>query len=148
VVGTGYLKFRVERDGAVCVLSVSGVLDLVTAEGFTERAGLAICGRPERFVLDLSGLAFADCAGARALAAVTRAVPGDCPVIVRSARPIVRRLLDLMNLDLECGRGKADADADLASRPAAEHLDGAVADSPATGFTRAAVDDSCGGDPV
>ena len=33
---------------------------------------------PERFVLDLSDLAFADCCGARALAAAVRAVPGHC----------------------------------------------------------------------
>jgi anti-sigma B factor antagonist len=125
VVGVGYLGFRVQRDGAVCVLSVSGELDFVTADGFAERARLAVGGRAERLVLDLSGLAFADCCGARALAAVTRGVPGDCPVIVRSAGPVVRRLLDLMGLDLESRRGEADAD--LAGRADAEHSHGAVA---------------------
>jgi anti-anti-sigma factor len=142
MVDAGYLCFRVERDGAVCVLSVIGVLDFLTAEGFAERAGLAVGGRAERLVLDLSGLAFADCCGARALAAVTRAAPGDCPVIVRSARPVVRRLLDLMNLDLESGHGEADVD--LAARAGAEqlHAAGAGAGSPADELARAAVNES------
>ena len=50
-------------------------------------------------MLDLAGLVFADCAGVRALAGVTGMVPGTCPVIVRSACPLVRRILELMGLE-------------------------------------------------
>ena len=89
-----------ERDGAVCVLKVSGELDFLTAAEFAQHARLVAEAGPERLVLDLSDLAFADCCGARALAAAVRAVPG-CPVIVRSVRPMVRRLLDLLGLNLE-----------------------------------------------
>jgi hypothetical protein len=66
-----------------------------------QRAERMADGQLERFVLDLSGLRFIDCCGARALAAVTRAVPRDCPVIVRAVRPGVRRVLELLGLDLQ-----------------------------------------------
>ena len=84
------------------MLKVSGELDLCTAAVFAERARLVADAQPERLVLDLSDLVFADCCGARALAAAVRAVPAGCPVIVRSVHPRVRRLLDLLGLDLEC----------------------------------------------
>jgi anti-anti-sigma factor len=98
---------RLERYGRICVLAVSGELDLFTADGFSACAARAVEGRAERLILDLSGLRFTDCRGARALAAVTRAVGGECPVIVRSVRPAVRRVLDLMGLDLERRPGLA-----------------------------------------
>jgi anti-anti-sigma factor len=91
----------------VCVLSVSGELDFLCAGSLVRRARGLVDGRAERLVLDLSGLMFADCAGARALAAVAGLVPGHCPVIVRSAQPAVRRILELMGADLESGRGAA-----------------------------------------
>lgn len=66
-------------------------------------------------MLDLSGLAFLDCRGARALAEAARAVPVDSPVIVRSVCPRVRRVLDLLGLDLE-RRGGQDHAADRVHR--------------------------------
>jgi anti-anti-sigma regulatory factor len=92
------------------------VLDLLTADGFEARAGQVIDDQAEQLVLDLSGLLFLDCRGSRALAAVTRAVPEECPVVVRSARPAVRRLLGLLGLDLETRHGEAGAGP--AQRPA------------------------------
>jgi anti-anti-sigma factor len=101
VVATDYLRATVDHDGAVCVLGVSGELDLVTLPEFADAAAVALNSKAERFVVDLSGLSFIDCRGAQALADTTRRVPMDCPVIVRSARPAVRRVLDLMGLNLE-----------------------------------------------
>ncbi|MBO0786976.1 MAG: STAS domain-containing protein [Actinobacteria bacterium] len=101
MVATDYLRATVDNDGGVCVLSVSGELDLVTLPEFADVAAAALRSRAERFVLDLSGLSFVDCRGAQALADTTRQVPPDCPVIVRSVRPAVRRVLDLMKLNLE-----------------------------------------------
>jgi anti-anti-sigma factor len=98
----GLVRVSVERHGVVRVLAVSGELDLTTAAEFEERSSRALDGRFERFVLDLSGLRFVDCCGARALADVTHAVPDECPVIVRAVRPPVRRVLDLLGLvDME-----------------------------------------------
>jgi anti-anti-sigma factor len=108
VVDAGQVSVRVAYVGAVCVLSVSGELDLICADSFAERARRLVDAQAERLVLDVSGLMFADCAGARRLADVTGMVPDDCPVIVRSARPVVRRVLELMGLDLESARSRAD----------------------------------------
>jgi anti-anti-sigma factor len=117
-VNADYLRVAIERDGAVCVLRVSGELDFLTAGEFAQRARVLADVEPERLVLDLSGLVFADCCGARALAAAIRVVPGGCPVIVRSVRPMVRRLLDLLGLNLERG-----------DEPGADRIHGAAVSS-------------------
>ncbi len=96
-----YLSATVEHDGVVCVLAVRGELDVATAAQFAESAAVALNSCAERFVLDLSELSFIDCSGARVLAATARAVPATCPVIVRSVSPAVRRLLNLLGLNLE-----------------------------------------------
>ncbi|MBV9206103.1 MAG: STAS domain-containing protein [Actinobacteria bacterium] len=102
-VKTEYLSVQVDRYGLMCVLTVHGELDCGSVKTFTEFTDgvAAMTPQPRRIVLDLSGLRFADCAGARALAAVARAQPGRCPVVVRSVRPAVRRVLDLMAVDVD-----------------------------------------------
>ena len=96
-----YLKVETAHDGLVCVLAVAGELDMFTVANLAESAAAALRTPAERFVLDLSQLSFVDCCGARALAAITRALPAGCPVIVRSVSPAVRRVMDLMRLNLE-----------------------------------------------
>ena len=83
---TGLVRVRIEHHGVVLVLVISGDLDTITAAKFAEHASGAADGQVERLVLDLAGLRFIDCCGARALAAVTRTVGDDCPVIVRAVR--------------------------------------------------------------
>lgn len=95
------LTIKTVRDGRVCALTLSGVLDLTTAAGFLEHVAWAVDDRTERFVLDLAGLAFLDCAGVRTLVMAAYAAPSGCPVIVRSVSPLVARLLDLLDLDLQ-----------------------------------------------
>ncbi len=73
---------------------------MVFSAGFVERAAQIINERTERLVLDLRGLTFLDVAGARALAEATRLAPSGCPVIIRSLNARVRRILDLLELDL------------------------------------------------
>lgn len=96
----GTLTIKTARDGSICVLTLSGDLDLLAVTGFLVHAARVVDGRAERLVLDLAGLTFLDCAGARALAIVTHTVPGGCPVIIRSLSPPARRILDLLNLHL------------------------------------------------
>jgi anti-anti-sigma factor len=94
------LTIKVVRDGRICVLTLDGDLDLLAVPRFLMRAAQVIDEPAERFVLDLAGLTFLDCAGARALAAVTDLLPSGCPVIIRSLSPVARQTLDLLKVDL------------------------------------------------
>jgi anti-anti-sigma factor len=95
-----HLTIKVVRDGRICVLTLSGDLDFLAVPGFLIYAAQVIDEPTERFVLDLGGLTFLDCAGARALAAVTNLLPSGCPVIIRSLSPAARQILDLLDMDL------------------------------------------------
>jgi anti-anti-sigma factor len=95
------LTIKIVRDGLVCVLILGGDLDLSETGEFLEQAALAVDNRTERLVLDLAGMTFLDCAGVRALAMAASFAPSGCPVIIRSASPMARRILELLDLDLE-----------------------------------------------
>jgi anti-anti-sigma factor len=99
------LTVQTVRDGRVCVLILSGSLDVCGTGRFLERAALAVDDRTERLILDMTGLAFLDCAGVRALMIAIGFAPAGCPVIVRSLSPNARRILGLLDLDLEALRG-------------------------------------------
>lgn len=101
MVKSGYLKVETAHHGLVCVLTVTGELDLFTVANLAESAVAALKTPAERFVLDLSRLSFIDCCGVRALATITRTISAGCPVIVRSVSPAVRRVLDLMGMNLD-----------------------------------------------
>lgn len=92
---------EVVRDGRVCTLILSGELDGPSVSGFLTRAALAIDGQTERLVLDLAAVTFLDCAGVRALCIAMSFAPRGCPVIIRALSPAVRRILELLDQDLE-----------------------------------------------
>jgi anti-anti-sigma factor len=93
-----YLKIRAESRGPVSVLALTGELDLTTVGDFADKAAGILAARPARVIVDLSGLKFSDCCGARTLAALANSRPGGCKVVLRAARPRVRRVLDLVVL--------------------------------------------------
>ena len=93
------LTVKTVRDGAVCTLILGGALDLLAAGEFLQHAARVLDDRTERFVLDLAGVTFLDCAGIRALAIATCFAPGDCPVIIRSLSPPARRIIALLGTD-------------------------------------------------
>lgn len=96
------LTIRTIHDGRICVLTLRGELDVLTAGCFLDRLKQAVDDQTERLVLDLAEVTFLDCAGARALAIATCTLPpSECPVILRSLSPAARRLMDLLGLDLE-----------------------------------------------
>jgi anti-anti-sigma factor len=94
------LTIRAARDGPVSTLILRGELDANEASGLLSQAAVIVDSQTERLVLDLAGLAFLDCAGARALAVAASFAPAGCPVIIRSLNHKVRRVLDLLSLDL------------------------------------------------
>jgi anti-anti-sigma regulatory factor len=93
------------RDGRVCVLILSGALDVSETGRFLERAAIAVDDRAERLILHLAGVTFLDCAGGRALVIAIGFASAGCPVIIRSLSLNARRILELLDLDLENLRG-------------------------------------------
>jgi len=112
------LAIKAVRAGPVSTLTLHGELDLCAASELLIQAASAIDGRTERLVLDMAGLTFLDCAGARALAMAASFVPAGCPVIIRSLNPAARRVLDLLGLDLENPR-ESDPDEEPRDEPSA-----------------------------
>jgi anti-sigma B factor antagonist len=94
------LNVTIKQQGQVCVLSVSGELDIATAPILAGQAA-ALHGLAGRLIVDLSGLEFMDGKGARTLAAVTSAAPPGCPVLVRGLTRRFRKLFDILGLPLE-----------------------------------------------
>jgi anti-anti-sigma factor len=121
------LRIRAERRGRICVVALSGPLDLTAVASLTECIRTERALQPARVVIDMSGVNFVDFGGARALAAAVSPVPGQCPVLVRSIRPAARQRLERTGLDLG-GPGYAP---ESNARPPG--LDKALADS-ATGI--------------
>jgi anti-anti-sigma factor len=95
------LTIRAIRDGPARTLILRGELDFCEASGLLRQAAITVDTQTERLVLDMAGVTFLDCAGARALAMAVSFAPVGCPVIIRSLNPKVRRVLDLLHLDLE-----------------------------------------------
>jgi anti-anti-sigma factor len=85
----------------VCVVAISGELDIATAAEAAVLAAPAVALPAQRLVLDLSGLRFIDGRGARMLAELTAAADPGTAVIVRSAGRQVRQVLHLLGVDLE-----------------------------------------------
>ena len=110
------LTIKTIRDGPVCVLALTGDLDFFETGRFLEQAVLAVDNRTERLVLDLAGVTFLDCAGIRALATAASFASSGCPVIIRSLSPMARRILELLDLDIENIRQVSSA-RELQDRP-------------------------------
>jgi anti-anti-sigma factor len=100
-VGQPALVVRALRDGAVRTFILAGELDAREARALLTQAAITIDDQAERLVLDLAGVVFLDCAGARALAIAVGLAPAGCPVIVRSLSPEAARFLELLGLNLE-----------------------------------------------
>lgn len=94
------LNVTIKQQGHVCVLSVSGELDIATAHILAGQAA-GLPGSAERLILDLSGLEFIDCQGAQALAAVASAAPPGCRVLVRGLTRRLRKVFGILALPLE-----------------------------------------------
>jgi anti-sigma B factor antagonist len=104
------LRVKIKHDSRAVTVSVSGELDIASAPALAERAGRALEIPAERVVLDLSGLTFIDCAGGRALIALTSATAPGCPVVVRGASHRVRKVLAILDASLERSSALEPAD--------------------------------------
>jgi anti-anti-sigma factor len=86
------LQIDVNWDGLIATVTVTGELDITTAPSLMERLLKVARTLPERLILDLSGLAFVDVAGARALDDTHTLLQTECPVILREPRPSARKV--------------------------------------------------------
>jgi anti-sigma B factor antagonist len=110
-------QVHAEPGNGLCLLCISGQLDPAAAGSLAERAGAALRAAPGPVLVDLSGLTFIDAHGARALAALTRTLTGR-PASVPFCPPVIRRILDLLDLPLNClSAGDGPAQAAPASEP-------------------------------
>ncbi|MHB8295806.1 MAG: STAS domain-containing protein [Acidimicrobiales bacterium] len=93
----------VEGDDGAPIAIVQGELDIATAPLLARELGTVAREGPRRLVIDLAGTTFMDCGGARAIIDARRALPpGSCEVVLRSPRPRVRMVLELIGLDGTC----------------------------------------------
>jgi anti-anti-sigma regulatory factor len=95
------LTIKTVRDAPACTLILRGDLDLLETGRFLEQAALAADDLTGRLGFDLAGVLFLDCAGVRALRIAARFAPGGCPVITGSLRPMPRRIVELLGLNLD-----------------------------------------------
>ena len=108
------LTVKTVRDGPVCTLILGGDLDFLASAGVVEHAARVVDDQIERFVLDLAGLTFLDCAGVRALVTAMSFAPSGCPVIIRALSRPARRMIELLDLHLENLREVSAAGRELA----------------------------------
>ena len=93
---------EVEEDagqGTVTV-AVSGELDAAAAPALAVQLAQIVAHRPQRLVFDLTGLYFLDCASARLIVGLSR--PAGRRPVIRGARPVVRRVLQVSGLAARC----------------------------------------------
>ena len=103
--------------GTTAVVRVRGDLDASVSAELTEVLAQTLAAEPMRLVFDMDHAGFLDCFAAHAIFAAARTLPEGRPVI-RSPRPVARRLLELTGLDAQCileGRPAPDPAAGAAS---------------------------------
>ena len=88
-------------EGGGVVLRPEGDLDLATVEAFRLSVQTALVGKPPVLVVDLTDVDFLDSSGIAVLAVALRTQRARGAVVaVTNPKPIVRRALDLVGLDL------------------------------------------------
>jgi anti-anti-sigma factor len=86
-------------------VAIYGELDAATVPVLRTLLAQLPDPQPERLIFELGGLSFTDCAGARAIAGVgSRPLVASSSAhgvrIIRHARPAVRRVFELLDLDI------------------------------------------------
>jgi anti-anti-sigma factor len=123
VLPDGYASFPavyVEITDGTAVITVCGDLDITVDDALAERLAEVMQKKPARLIFDLGGVELIDCAAARVLFSAARSLPDGQRPVIRSAAPLVRRLLAVTGLNTQCvldGQDPADASADGAASP-------------------------------
>ena len=86
-------------DGGVAIATVRGEIDIDTVSAFSEHLGHLARKNPQRLVIDLAGVSFIDSAGRSGFVRIRKALPPDCPVVIRSPQRRVRQPFKITGLD-------------------------------------------------
>jgi anti-anti-sigma factor len=87
-------------DGTV-VVRLSGDLDIPLRSALAEKLAVIAARNPGLLVIDLAGVTFLD-GGTAAVIVKAAGLPSGRKPVLRSVRPIVRRLLEVTGLDGQC----------------------------------------------
>jgi anti-anti-sigma factor len=90
-----HLTVDVSVKDKTAILDLQGELDLCSLGVLDEHLAQALSTGAERLVLEVSGLAVMDCAGARSLLEAGHALPDGHRPLLRSPSLMVRRLLEV-----------------------------------------------------
>jgi anti-anti-sigma factor len=96
------LAVNVRLSGGTVTVVISGDLDLASAPFLAARLRDTLTDQPRRLVFDLSRVGYMDCAAARLIAGTARSLPDGQRPVIRSASPLVRRVLELTGLADQC----------------------------------------------
>jgi anti-anti-sigma factor len=88
-------------DGTATVI-LCGDLDLASRPLLTRRLAQVLAAEPQRLVFDLARVGVLDCGTARLIVGSASHLPGHPRPVIRSAAPLVRRVLALTGLDAGC----------------------------------------------
>ena len=92
------LQIEVSWDGVIVSVTISGELDITTADNVTSCLLAIGAAHPERIVLDLGGRVIVDVPGARALDEAYHLLQVECPVIIRKPPPAARKIFQMTGL--------------------------------------------------
>jgi anti-anti-sigma factor len=97
---TTHLGITTEHYGQRSVLRLQGELDASNRDCLHNAISSALANHPPLLVVDLSGLDFTDCAGLSVLVCAHKHLAGcGHRLVISGAKPAVRRLLHLTDLD-------------------------------------------------
>lgn len=99
---TSSLTVAVNITDGTAVISFRGDLDITARSAVSEQLAEIMQKKPERLIFDLAGVGIMDCATARAIFSAARLLPDGQRPVICSANPLVRRLLELTDLDAQC----------------------------------------------
>jgi anti-anti-sigma factor len=86
-------------DAGVAIATVRGEIDVSTVGTFWHHLGNLTRKNPRRLVIDLAGVSFIDSTGLGGFVRIRKALPPECPVVIRSPQHRVRRLFRITGLD-------------------------------------------------
>ena len=92
---TGQMSFDLNHAGDGLTVTINGELDITNVDALEAAVGSALERHPERLIVELSGLRFAD---SSAIAVWVRWSTAVHRIELRDVSPILRRVIDSMGL--------------------------------------------------